>query len=100
MGFKIGIEIVLICQVLGAPVLADALYPDLCCPQTCRAVEPVVPFHSGSSMTGAANIAGMVITENTMIDLSPDDRTHVCVGFDEFGDPELKCLFRPSVDMM
>ena len=97
MGFKVAIAILVASQAHGDPLLAEPWYPTRCCPLTCKTVSGFNPEIALSDLGGTDHGTGPAITRNTLVGVAPDNRTHVCIGFDEFGNPELKCLFRPPM---
>jgi hypothetical protein len=90
-------------MMTAPPVVADtgSSIPVWCCPISCVAIDGPVRI-GGSDVsteydgfeTAAPNTP---LSKNVFIGESPDDRVHVCIGFTDFGDREIKCLLTPPM---
>ncbi|MCH5374027.1 MAG: hypothetical protein JJ992_08625 [Planctomycetes bacterium] len=80
---------------------AEMTYPILCCPDTCRTVDRSNAFISvgdGTDRRGVRRGASVIpLADNVFMGQAPDNQVHACVGFDAFGDEEIKCLFTPPL---
>ena len=92
----------------AAFVLADVVqadpgwdYPTTCCPKFCSPMS--TSFHHpgdavDSGSTEVRLLDGRVrISPDAHIGVSPDDRLHLCIVYDAFGNREAKCLFVPAM---
>jgi len=88
---------------IGSPPLAHAepAAPSWCCPTSCISTEgPVdigptgVTAHLGGAGAGARTVP---FSKNIFLGQSPDEKVHLCIGFTDFGDRELKCLLIPAI---
>jgi hypothetical protein len=90
-------------------MLALAAYPSLsgaepdipswCCPSTCQVIDGTVGIVLATEQRGATALSWgekkIPFSKNLFRGDAPDGSTRVCIGFDAFGDPEIKCLFSP-----
>ena len=71
---------------------------ELCRIWSCRIAPPTATAslasdaHPASVRVGTQDIP---VTEQTIIAPSTDGELYACIGYDPFGDPELKCLLIP-----
>ena len=81
--------------------LAQSWYPQLCCPNSCLTISeaPGVIVDYNDRPHGSLMMAGqgLPLSGNLFVGASPDNRTHVCIGYDSFGNKEIKCLFTPPI---
>ena len=82
-----------------SPSLAEPDIPSWCCPSTCQVIDGAVGIVSSTGQRGSAVRIGdqkkIPFSKNLFRGDAPDGLTRVCIGFDAFGDPEIKCLFSP-----
>ncbi len=78
----------------GPAIAADGAVPDWCCPESCRvAGRSVVLGADGVSLPGTGRV--IPYARNVYLGEARDGRVRICIGFDDFGDREVKCLFAP-----
>jgi hypothetical protein len=91
----------LVCGLGTNETRAEMRYPTLCCPNTCKPVDRVNAFvriGDGSLRRGVRRGSSVLpFADNVFIGEAPDNQVHACVGFDAFGDEEIKCLFTPPL---
>ncbi len=89
--------------VQGTPLLADSPYPRECCPRTwtCAPVEGSGQLAvSPGKLPRAVLMSGygsVPIPGNVRLRESKDNRMHACIGYNDFGDREVKCLLLPTI---
>ena len=82
-----------------SPTLAEPDIPSWCCPGTCQVEDGSSNSVLSTEERGPTALRHYEKTIPFSKDLfrgnAPDGLTRVCIGFDAFGDPEIKCLFSP-----
>lgn len=83
-------------SVNAAPLAAEEWYPRECCPQTCVASggREMTEAQAGKSLLGGQRLP---LAKNALVGEAPDRKLHLCVGYDDFGNPEIKCMFTPPM---
>ncbi|MGR3323099.1 MAG: hypothetical protein ACU0DK_14345 [Pseudooceanicola sp.] len=80
----------------GSPATAEPFIPSWCCPNTCIA-DGADGSRTGFKVGRAGEGDGIPMSRNLYVGESPDNQTLVCIGFDDFGNKQVKCLFLPPV---
>lgn len=82
-----------------SPAFAEQDIPTWCCPSTCQVIDGSTDEVSSTDERGATDFSHNEKTIPFSNDLyrgnAPDGLTRVCIGFNTFGDPEIKCIFSP-----
>lgn len=85
----------------SAAPAADWSYPNQCCPISCAPIDATERLEgepvSAPRAVFTARHGRLPVPAGLPLRQSPDGRIHICVGFDPFGDPEVKCLFVPLI---
>ena len=89
-----------VATVWAAVAQAHSWYPPECChDRDCAPVEKVtwlVPVDGGKPRIIVRSKKGTAVIPRDMMPRdSKDDRMHVCIGYDSFGDHEVWCYFVP-----
>lgn len=78
---------------------AEPAIPSWCCPNACQIVEGSTMLDSSNGPGGlsASAVDGreLPFSENLYRGETRDGLTRICVGFNAFGDPEIKCVLSP-----
>lgn len=79
--------------------LAGPDIPSWCCPSTCQVANGSITITPSIGQSGEAAIVlgekRIPFSKNYFRGDAPDGQTRLCIGFDAFGNPEVKCLFSP-----
>ncbi len=82
-------------------IRADDPYPAACCPTTCVSIEGAAKLVAGSVGSQPISLIfdgrRIPVSESVYQAGSSDNRTHMCIGYDPFGDEEISCLFTPTI---
>ena len=84
-----------------SPTHAQNWYPVVCCPNSCLSFDeiPQLTGHGIGQLHGSRGLAvqRLPFSKDLHVGTSPDAKTHVCVGYDSFGNKEIKCMFTPPM---
>lgn len=87
--------------VVMSTILADAEpnYPSWCCPRSCKSTDRTTKIVTTPDGTMQVLQDGQVIpfSENYYRGDTQKNRIQICIGFDAFGNREVKCLFSPLI---
>lgn len=75
---------------------AEEWYPQECCPQSCMESggRGMTGEQAGTSLLGGQRLP---LAKNALVEEAPDRKLHFCIGYDDFGTPEIKCMFTPPM---
>lgn len=79
--------------------LAQPNIPSWCCPSTCQVIDgstdTITSIEERGPTASSRNEKTIPYSKNLFLGDAPDGLSRACIGFDAFGDPEIKCLFSP-----
>lgn len=96
------VQLLLAATFLGSTTFATAEdIPAWCCPLNCEATDGPVKIGATSvtvdlSRTGTG-VRTTPISQNVFKGQSPDEKTHLCFGYTDFGNEEIKCILTPVI---
>jgi hypothetical protein len=86
---------------ISASTLAADNIPARCCPNSCEIATGAMEYGTASGRTRRTGIRQngefVPLSRNIYLGESPDDRARICIGFDTFGNKEVKCMFTPAI---
>lgn len=77
-------------------VEAESRYPSACCPELCKPINKFREINEGFVEVGTKRLP---VSERVFRGASQDNKYHACVGYDMFGNEEVKCIFEPLLTM-
>lgn len=84
---------------LGASPQSGSWYPRECCPKTCTMIEApqlkALLKQGGERTITLSTHQKLPVPKKLEARESKDGEYHACIGYDAFGDLEVKCLFVP-----
>ncbi len=97
----IQIRAVALLMALGATPAAAGSIPSWCCPNTCEAAgvsfEVAYPRGRGAQVQVIQNGQSIPLSGSFYLGEATDNQVHVCIGFNAFGNPEVKCQLTPPM---
>ena len=82
---------------LAPSITAHSWYPEECCSgQDCAPADAVYTDTRGRLIVVVGQ-RRVLVPPGTVARLSPDNRTHVCLVDDPYGEALIRCLFAPAL---
>ena len=79
--------------------LSESVIPSWCCPVTCQVVDGntdnALLIDERGQTALSRNGQTIPFSRDLFRGIANDGLTRVCIGYTDFGDPEIKCLFSP-----
>ena len=88
-------------MALAATPAGAANIPSWCCPNTCQAAgvsfRIAYPRERGEEVQVIQNGQSIPLSGSFYLGEAADSQVHICIGFDAFGNREVKCLLTPPM---
>lgn len=75
-----------------------------CCPLSCIDIDMSAVTRTGADgrplEVSTRSLGRLQVSETAAFGVSHDGKLHVCISFDPFGDPHVKCVQMPPTPLM